>query len=455
MSLLRFGRALGETLRGLPENQLVMGGLGLMSANQPGQAAPVDQPGSFLKGMLSANALRQNRLLQEEKAKEKERQEAQRVAANEFFKNVANRPQMVADRNLALQMQQQQELAQMQTPFNAADMRATLPADMQARSIGDAGPQTAIHTASPVDVPPVPTITEMAFASGVPGIRNKAFEAVLEQNKNRGDLGLGSVNPRDFTTASLGEYAKLIQSGAPKADALQVLERTVERRDFVGDDGRTYSGAYYADGTLRDSVISPQDPLFKANATAKIEAAKSIASIVPAMDSGIRLTNKLLSALTDPEVVNNLGTPLSEFKAQLGDSFLAGSPYAEFARVKEQLEDVVFLSERGQLKGGGSITDYEGDKAANASIRMNNSQTPGEFREAAIEFIAATEAAKMRVQKQAEVGLLNFPDIENIYNEALAKVRAEVNNKYPSDKIVPNNDNVQYKGKASANTGVN
>ena len=453
MSLLRFGRALGETLRGLPENQLVMGGLGLMSANQPGQATPVDQPGSFLKGMLSANALRQNRLLQEEKAKEKERQEAQRVAANEFFKNVANRPQMVADRNLALQMQQQQELAQMQTPFNAADMRATLPADMQARSIGDAGPQTAIHTASPVDVPPVPTITEMAFASGVPGIRNKAFEAVLEQNKNRGDLGLGSVNPRDFTTASLGEYAKLIQSGAPKADALQVLERTVERRDFVGDDGRTYSGAYYADGTLRDSVISPQDPLFKANATAKIEAAKSIASIVPAMDSGIRLTNKLLSALTDPEVVNNLGTPLSEFKAQLGDSFLAGSPYAEFARVKEQLEDVVFLSERGQLKGGGSITDYEGDKAANASIRMNNSQTPGEFREAAIEFIAATEAAKMRVQKQAKVGLLNFPDIENIYNEALAKVRAEVNSNYPVLDASGNDNTATYKGRAKA--GVN
>ena len=79
MSLLRFGQALGQTLRGLPENQLVMGGLGLMSANAPGQRTPVDQPGSFLKGMLSANALRQNRLLQEEQAKERERQEAQRL----------------------------------------------------------------------------------------------------------------------------------------------------------------------------------------------------------------------------------------------------------------------------------------------------------------------------------------------------------------------------------------
>jgi len=79
MSLLRFGQALGQTLRGIGENPLVRGGLGLMSANAPGQAAPVDQPGSFLKGMLSANALRQNRLLQEEQAKEKERQEAQRL----------------------------------------------------------------------------------------------------------------------------------------------------------------------------------------------------------------------------------------------------------------------------------------------------------------------------------------------------------------------------------------
>ncbi len=79
MSLLRFGQALGQTLRGLPENPLVSGGLGLMSANAPGQRTPVDQPGSFLKGMLSANALRQNRLLQEEQAKERERQEAQRL----------------------------------------------------------------------------------------------------------------------------------------------------------------------------------------------------------------------------------------------------------------------------------------------------------------------------------------------------------------------------------------
>ncbi len=449
MSLLRFGQALGQTLRGIGENPLVRGGLGLMSANAPKQATPVDQPGSFLKGMLSANALRQNRLLQEEKAKERERQEAQRVAANQFFQNVANRPQMVADRNLALQMQQQQELAQMQTPFNAADMRATLPADMQARSMGDAGPQTAIHTASPIDVPPpVPTITEMAFASGVPGIRNKAFEAVLEQNKNRGDLGLGSVNPRDFTTASLEEYARLIQSGAPRAEALGVLERTVTRREIPGDDGRTYIGTYSADGTLIDSTLSPNDELFKASQKAKVGALQSMPTLAPAMNEGLRLSNKLLAGLSDDDVVKNLGTPLAKFKEGMSDTFLAGSKYAEFARVKKQLEDVVFLAGREQLKGGGSITDFEGNKAAGAAFRMDTAQTPEEFKEAIIEFMAATEAAKARVQKQAEVGFIEFPEIEQIYNETLARVRAEVNMKYPSDTTGRNNDNVQHKGPA-------
>ena len=82
MALLDFGRlmrAAGQTIQGLPENAGVMGGLSLLSANQPGQRNPVDQPGSFLKGMLQANSLKQNRLALEEAAKEKARQEAMRI----------------------------------------------------------------------------------------------------------------------------------------------------------------------------------------------------------------------------------------------------------------------------------------------------------------------------------------------------------------------------------------
>jgi len=82
MALLDFGRlmrAAGQTIQGLPENRGVMGSLSLLSANQPGQRNPVDQPGSFLKGMLQANSLKQNRLALEEAEKEKARQEAIRI----------------------------------------------------------------------------------------------------------------------------------------------------------------------------------------------------------------------------------------------------------------------------------------------------------------------------------------------------------------------------------------
>jgi len=416
MSLLRFGQALGQTLRGLPENQLVMGGLGLMSANAPGQAAPVDQPGSFLKGMLSANALRQNRLLQEEQAKERERQEKQRVATQEFFQNVANRPQMVADRqNQIAQMVAQREL----TPFNAADMRATLPADMQARSMGSVGQQTPIHSQPFPDA--IPTVSQMAFASGVPGIQAQAFEAMLKQNETRGDLGLGSVNPRDFTTASLKEYARLIQGGAPKAEALGVLERTVERRDFPGDDGRVYTGVFNADGSLKDQTISTNDPIFRANAEAQVSAKTAIANTIPNMDRALFKADEILNKVMTPNNGIKLGTP---FAVILSDSSIkAGTPQYAFANDLKQLMNMTFISGREGLKGSGSITDFEGIKAESAINNMELGLNPEQFKEATLQFMAALEAAKSRVILQSQKGLLEPKDIENNYERELAILR--------------------------------
>lgn len=178
MALLDFGRlmrAAGQTIQGLPENAGVMGGLSLLSANQPGQRNPVDQPGSFLKGMLQANSLKQNRLALEEAAKEKARQEAMAVKQQEFYNNLAMQRQ-----NQAMQMQAQQQIGQMQTPFNPADMRATLPADMQARSMGIVDPQTPIHSAATIDVPPpVQSIAQMGLTSGVPSIQNAMLQNMM------------------------------------------------------------------------------------------------------------------------------------------------------------------------------------------------------------------------------------------------------------------------------------
>ena len=412
MALLDFGRlmrAAGQTIQGLPENAGVMGGLSLLSANQPGQRNPVDQPGSFLKGMLQANSLKQNRLALEEAAKEKARQEAMAVKQQEFYNN------------LAMQMGAQQEMRRMQTPFNPADMRATLPADMQARSIGDAGQQTPIHAA------PLVSPMEMALASGVPAIQGKTFEAMLEQNKNSGDLdfGLGTVNPRDFTTASLKEYARLIQSGAPKGEALGVLERTVDRRDFPGDDGRVYTGAFYADGSERDRAISTNDPLFKANAEAKVTAFKALRNTIPNMDRALFKADEILKTVMNPNSGITLGTPFAKL---FSDSALkAGTAQYAFANNLKQLMNMTFIAGREGLKGSGSITDFEGIKAESAINNMELGLNSEQFKEATLQFMAALAAAKSSVILQSQKGLLQPADVEQNYENELATLREKYN----------------------------
>ena len=430
MALLDFGRlmrAAGQTIQGLPENAGVMGGLSLLSANQPGQRNPVDQPGSFLKGMLQANSLKQNRLALEEAAKEKARQEAMAVQTNEFYNNLA-----MQRRNQAMQMQAQQQIGQMQTPFNPADMRATLPADMQARSMGDAGQQTPIHAAPPIEIPAMNPM-EMALASGVPGVQNQAFETILKQNENSGDLdfGLGTVNPRDFTTASLKEYAQLIQSGAPKGEALGVLERTVDRRDFPGDDGRVYTGAFYADGSERDRAISTNDPQFKANAEAKVTALKAVTNTIPNMDRALFKADEILKTVMNPNSGITLGTPFAKL---FSDSALkAGTAQYAFANNLKQLMNMTFIAGREGLKGSGSITDFEGIKAESAINNMELGLSPDQFKEATLQFMAALAAAKSRVILQSQKGLLQPADVEQNYENELATLREKYNSESASN----------------------
>jgi hypothetical protein len=376
MSLLRFGQALGQTLRGLPENPLVSGGLGLMSANAPGQRTPVDQPGSFLKGMLSANALRQNRLLQEEQAKERERQEAQRIATNQFFQNVANRPQMVADRNLALQMQQQQELAQMQTPFNAADMRATLPADMQARSIGDAGPQTAIHTASPIDVPPpVPTISEMAFASGVPGIRNKAFESMMKTpdlttaQKNASALGLIPNTPEyiEFirksaggsggSTADISNYEFFTNLSPKEQEMFMSIKRETPELAGLKQAAKTQAAA---GGVYLTPAEKKIDELFATTAAEYLTKDKA------QIQGNVKNLARKIKILESGEL--NVSGPAVGLLPRKAQSIFASDALAFIG----DIEDIVFQSLKEKL--GGQFSDSEGKRLVAAAFDQSLSE---------------------------------------------------------------------------------
>ena len=359
MALLDFGRlmrAAGQTIQGLPENAGVMGGLSLLSANQPGQRNPVDQPGSFLKGMLQANSLKQNRLALEEAAKEKARQEAMAVQPNEFYKNLAMQRQ-----NQAMGMRAQQEMGQMQTPFNPADMRATLPADMQARSIGDAGQQTPIHAAPPIEIPSMNPM-EMALASGVPGVQNQAFEAMLEQNKNSGDLGLNDATPSNYTPASIARFIELKQQGKPQEAFAQLVPIGADKR--IVKDGRTYIASLDSEGKydLTNLTPDPGDPQFIANQQLVTGARATLEATEELTNTNMDDINLLVNSLAGSAVGEWFGTTKSK---------APGSEEADWYNIYDKVKSSTFLAGRDMLKGGGTITDYEGAMAQQALNGMN------------------------------------------------------------------------------------
>ena len=70
----------------------------------------------------------------------------------------------------------------------------------------------------------------------------------------------------------------------------------------------------------------------------------------------------------------------------------------------DQLQGGAFLQARQLLKGGGAITDYEGQKAEAAFARMNTAQSVEDFNAALDEFNAAVQEGVRKLETQAGYG---------------------------------------------------
>lgn len=79
----------------------------------------------------------------------------------------------------------------------------------------------------------------------------------------------------------------------------------------------------------------------------------------------------------------------------------AGTDAADFMSLYNQVGGQAFLDARQRLKGGGAITDFEGQKAQQAITRMQTSQSESEFKKAAEEYRGILQAAKDRADRMA------------------------------------------------------
>jgi hypothetical protein len=84
-----------------------------------------------------------------------------------------------------------------------------------------------------------------------------------------------------------------------------------------------------------------------------------------------------------------------------GARFIPGSDTADFMRRLDQVKGGAFMQAFQTLKGGGQITEREGEKATAAITRMDTSQSEKEFRKAAREFQGIIRSAMERAKTRA------------------------------------------------------
>lgn len=124
----------------------------------------------------------------------------------------------------------------------------------------------------------------------------------------------------------------------------------------------------------------------KAQAQANIDAPKAIATA----DDTLAVIDK---------AINHPGREMATgASSALPWSYLPGTPGRDFMAVQRQLEGKTFLQAFESLKGGGAITQIEGDKATQAIARLDTAQSEGEYLAALKELRQIVVSARARAQ---------------------------------------------------------
>jgi hypothetical protein len=150
--------------------------------------------------------------------------------------------------------------------------------------------------------------------------------------------------------------------------------------------------------------VGPYEKSFETNRGAKAgEAVGTAEGALPGVSQMAQhIASQVEDLKSDPYLPNMLG-PI--------DSRLPNVT-ADAARVQgkiDQLKGGAFLQARQMLKGGGAITDYEGQKAEAAWTRLQTAQRPEDFTAALDEFNYYVQQGLQKLQQQAGQGAPRAP----------------------------------------------
>lgn len=168
-------------------------------------------------------------------------------------------------------------------------------------------------------------------------------------------------------------------------------------------------------GTLQKDLAEAEEQkaLGKGQGEATVTARTALPGAQQAATDVATQVNRLKN---DPSLASVLG-PLDAVTPNLS----AGSNRVQ--SYIDQLAGGAFLQARTLLKGGGQITDFEGRKAEQAYIRLNQAQSPEDFKSALDDFNDAVQAGLAKLSAQAGQGAPTAaPGAVRRYNPATGKI---------------------------------
>lgn len=168
-------------------------------------------------------------------------------------------------------------------------------------------------------------------------------------------------------------------------------------------------------------------------------AAKAAADLPNAIDTANQAI-ALIDEMIGDTTVNNRGQivygknkPIAGFEDYVGASwrpgmrFIEGSDAASYEVRQKQIEGQAFLDAFETLKGGGQITEKEGEKATAAKSRMNKATSEAEYVKAARELQQILRTGVENAKKKAARGGAGAPLPKNKWASALADFEAQGN----------------------------
>lgn len=200
-------------------------------------------------------------------------------------------------------------------------------------------------------------------------LRDKLFEAALAPPKPTGNLPIEEVGVGNgmFQKAQVGPDGRLTPIGQP------------------------YRKAADASVDLRRDLADQKTEAAQAKAEASRQKAADTYDYTLNLIDGLRNHPGLETAVGAKGVTGGL----------MFGQVVPGTDAADFVARLDQLGGRQFLQAFESLKGGGQITQIEGEKATNAIARLQRSQSEKEFRAALDEFYGVLDLGLKRLRGEA------------------------------------------------------